>query len=113
MILVYKGSCLKETDLTGPATIIYVKSKHPYDKFLYPEWIDLLDSNKEFQKINAKINIPTNFSPLTAENIKFFDRLYIAGIETIIYIIGKKFGKIIKKLGVSKGHFLILNLMRC
>ncbi len=103
---VYKGSCLVKKDLLEPRALISFSSKFSCDKFIYPSWLQLLDSNQSFKSFNAEIKIP-NFIGLSTKDTSFLKRLYIGGSKTLIYMIGIKFQKLISKFGIGGKHGLI------
>ena len=52
MMILYKGSCLNKNDLLEPRALISFSSKFSCDKYIYPDWLKLLDSNKLFKRFS-------------------------------------------------------------
>jgi hypothetical protein len=100
--VIYKAACLSEEDMIGPRLIIQVDAKQYGSRnVLNPPWKDLLKQNPKAHFVTHTLQ-DNKWSKLTTNGVSKWKRLYIAGMNTIIFRILIKLNNILPSLFFSK-----------
>jgi len=88
--VIYKSSCLKESDFTEDRLFIYVDGKTgPAGNMMNSPWEKLLLPNPLLSVVSYTLK-NDEWSSLTTQGVSFWQRFKLAGFETITYRIATK-----------------------
>jgi hypothetical protein len=93
--ILYKSACLDDSDFTDSRLLIYVDGKTgPAGNIMNPPWGQLLLSNPLLSVVHYTLK-DDKWEVLTTRGISYWQRLKVAGYETIIYRLAVKLVKIL------------------
>ena len=86
----YKAACLEESDFTEARLFIYVDGKTgPAGNMMNSPWEQLLSPNPLFSVVDYTLK-NDEWKMLTTHGVSYWQRLKIAGFETVVYRMAKK-----------------------
>jgi hypothetical protein len=95
--VLYKASCLEESDFTEHRLFIYVDGKvGPAGNIMNSPWDKLLSCNSLFSMVSYTL-LDDEWNMLTTKGVSYLKRLNVAGYETIIFRIAIKLMKKLPK----------------
>jgi hypothetical protein len=93
--ILYKSACLDDSDFTDSRLLIYVDGKTgPAGNIMNSPWCQLLLSNPLLSVVHYTLK-DDKWEVLTTRGISYWQRLKVAGYETIIYRLAVKLVKIL------------------
>mgnify|MGYP000123667575 CR=1 FL=1 len=105
-LFLYKTGCLNKNDLIEERLFISVDGfGGRYGNNMNSPWDEILIKNPHFKKITYSLN-NSNWEPQSVKSVSLFDRIRLAGLDTIIYRLAIKISKFIPQ-SLSKGDILI------
>jgi hypothetical protein len=98
----FKAACLTKEDLHEPRLFISIKGEGgPGGNNMNPPWERLLSTNKDFITVDYTLS-NNKWSTLTTKGVSWFNRLYIGGVETLIYRVMAMMGNILPSFLFSR-----------
>ena len=107
-LFLYKAGCLNKNDLIEDRLFIEIDGfGGRYGNNMNPPWDVLLIKNSNFIKVTYTLG-DSNWEQQSIKSVSLFDRIKLAGLDTVIYRLGIKLSKFIPDF-LSKGNILITN----
>ena len=94
-LYIYKAGCIEKSDLSEKRLFISINGYGGrYGNNMNSPWDKLLAGNPNFKQISFTLN-QSNWEEQSTNTVSLFDRMRLAGLETIFYRAGIKLSKMI------------------